>query len=221
MKIVTNVKRIARNIRFILTADLADESKGQTKLWKKQQILEESIEECESLLNKRTELLEVDVNSQVESCLEDLHWDDYCGEAMNNYDLSEHIREATQDYDFESDIEDVIRDCDWSSHIADFLSSTEFKDLLIDSSEDPINEAMQQCVDDFDFADLSESMTESAKECISDMFNKKLSKCLKVLAATLEVKDFEDDDDDIKPGCTPKRLGLALDADDDLLNLIL
>jgi len=214
MKIVTNVKRIARNIRFILTADLADESKGQTKLWKKHQILEHSIEKCEKVVEEydinieeavSVQMDNVEFEHHIEEALDRIDWDEQCQEAMNNYDSTEDIRIAIQDYDIESDIEERISDTDWSTHIGDFLSSKVFKDLLIDSSEDPIDEAIQKCVDAFDFSDLSESMNESARECISDMLNKKLSKCLKVLAATLEVEDFEDEDDDVK---------LALDAQD-------
>lgn len=187
MKIVSSLKTLASNIRFLCTVDMQKQHKLLKQIERTQLRQEDDIE-C---LGHRLE----DLPEQIDLAV---------SQAMDRYDMSQDIEDAINDYDFESIIEDGIRDCDLSDAVNNVLETCDLSDYFdLDhwlNYESGITDMIRTEFEEFDIdnhVDWSEkisehvdpsSMADDIAEIIDEMFdgssklelkfNKQIAECM-------------------------------------------
>lgn len=171
MKIVSSIKTLASNIRFLCTVDMQKQHKLLKQIERTQLRQEDDIETYGHRLDDMPEHIDTAVTS-----------------AMDGYDISQDIEDAVNDYDFTSIVEDVIQNYDMSDQVTNVLEVIDMSDYIdLDHwlrYEADMADAIAECLTDHfdidDHVDWQEKisqyvdpsdMADDISEIIDEMFD--------------------------------------------------
>lgn len=187
MKIVSSIKTLASNIRFLCTVDMQKQHKLLKQIERTQLRQEDDIEGFGHRLDDMPEHIDTAVTS-----------------AMDSYDISQDIADAVNEYDFTSIVEDVLQNydmCDQVTNVLEVMDMSDYIDLdhwlnydsgvsnMITDALDELDiddhvdwqEKISQHVDPSDMADdISEIIDEmfDGSSKLELKFNKQIADCM-------------------------------------------
>lgn len=140
MKIVSSIKTLASNIRFLCTVDMQKQHKLLKQIERTQLRQEDDIEGFGHRLDDMPEHIDTAVTS-----------------AMDSYDISQDIEDAVNDYDFTSIVEDVLQNYDMCDQVTNVLEVIDMSDYIdLDhwlNYDSGVSDMITDRLDEFDIDD--------------------------------------------------------------------
>jgi hypothetical protein len=167
MKIVSSIKTIARNVRFLCTVDMQDQHKLLKHIERTQLRQEDDIESFGHRLDDMPEQIDVSVTS----AMDNYEIADDIRDAVDSYDFSQYLEELADHIDVSDEIEDALSECDFPSHIESWMNyhfeiddHVDWHDKVNDHTDyQSIADVVDKRIEGNDFAGTFEELTEKVQ----------------------------------------------------------